>query len=190
MYIVFYEAPFDPEWHKWEEKTTDDIIILLEENISWIRLSLQIYFVKLNIEIFILCYQLYYWNFTQTKVHRKKILKISILKGNSRGKTTSSSKKNKSQILKNLIIYCLFFIPFLQKLTAGVLVFPVNTQFPLSLLAKIWVSPAVRDAQEHETYSWLTNMTWDLYVDFQGKQPEAMRNTSGGLKWQGMPTCW
>lgn len=30
----------------------------------------------------------------------------------------------------------MFFIPFLQNLTAGVLFSPVSTQFPLSLLAK------------------------------------------------------
>lgn len=33
MSVVFYGAPFDPEWHKWEEETTDDTIVLLEENI-------------------------------------------------------------------------------------------------------------------------------------------------------------
>lgn len=40
----------------WAENSAD-IIISLEENIPSITLSLQIYFEKLNIDIFILCYQ-------------------------------------------------------------------------------------------------------------------------------------
>lgn len=88
--IVFYGVPFDPEWHKWEDKTTDDIIILPEENISWIRLSLQIYFAKLNTEIMLPTVLL---KFYTVKVHRKKNIKKknkSILKRKSRSKTTSN----------------------------------------------------------------------------------------------------
>lgn len=147
--IVFCGVPFDPEWHKWEDKTTDDIIILPEENISWIRLSLQIYFAKLNTEIMLPTVLL---KFYTAKVHRKKNIKKKNLSSKERVGVKQHLTKKKSQIFKTLIIYCLFSIPFLQRLRAGVLFLPVNTQIPLSF-AKIWVSPAIRDTPEHQRHN-------------------------------------